>query len=81
MASGWVCPTTFLNMDGFNWDTLQHAQRRFSKAGIAGDDLQPSSGVVFVDEVAWTLLGKRIVLVLSGLKVFMYTDLKGSHAL
>lgn len=84
-ASGWVCPTTSLKMDGFNWETLQCTQGSggFSRADVAGDDPQPCSGVGFVGEVAWALLGKRIVLVFffSGFKVLMHTNLKGFHTL
>lgn len=85
VASGWVCPTTPAKVDIFNCETLQCAQKSggFSVADVAGDGPQPCRGAGFVGEVAWALLGrkvgKRIAVVLSGLKVFINADFKGSH--
>lgn len=84
MASGWVCPTAPTKTDIFKWETLQCAQGSggFSIAEVAGDGPQPCSGAGFVGEVAWALvdgkIGKRIARVLSGLKICVYEDVKGS---
>lgn len=77
-ASGWLCPSTPTKVDGFNCGTSQCPQRSsgFSIADVTGDG---------PGEVAWALLGRkvgrRVAMVLSGLKAFVNADFKGSHIL
>lgn len=86
-AGGWVCPAAPTKVDSFNCETSRCAQRGggFSVADVAGDGQQLCSGAGLVGEVAWALLGKkvgkRIAVVLSGLRAFINADFQGSHIL